>query len=366
MRIAVDATPLLRARTGVAAFTISLLEALSRSDNVDLAAYALSWRGRDALDGALPPGVRALARPMAARPLRWAWLRSDRPAIEWWTGLIDVVHGTNFVAPPTRRAGAVVTVHDLTAVRYPELCESDSLQHPELVRRALRRGAHVHAPSQFVAAEVCDLFDVSAERVHAVWHGIPPVDTGDPEPLPSVGPYILALGTVEPRKDLPTLVRAFDAVAAEDGEVRLVVAGAAGWGIEAFDAAVAAARHRERIVRVGYVTAEERVRLLRGAAAFAFPSVYEGFGFPPLEAMAMSVPVVATRAGALPEVLGDAACLVAPRDIAALAAALGAVLRDESLRSDLVDRGRRRCAEFTWERTAAEMVEVYAAASAAR
>ena len=120
-----------------------------------LVGYSVSWRGRGDVEAALPSDVRVARRPMAARPLRELWPRAEWPPIEWWTGPVDVVHGPNFVVPPTGRGAAeLVTVHDLTCVHHPELCTPDTLEYPHLIRRALRRGAHVHAVSRFVADEV--------------------------------------------------------------------------------------------------------------------------------------------------------------------------------------------------------------------
>ncbi|MDQ3145333.1 MAG: glycosyltransferase family 1 protein, partial [Actinomycetota bacterium] len=141
LRVAFDATPLLGVRTGVGAFTASVLEGLALRPDVDVTAFAVTWRGRDALAAMVPAGVALPRRPMAARPLRELWARSDVAPVEWWTGPVDVVHGTNFVVPPGRDAAEVVTVHDLTAVRFPELCTPDTLRWPALLRRALDRGA---------------------------------------------------------------------------------------------------------------------------------------------------------------------------------------------------------------------------------
>jgi alpha-1,3-rhamnosyl/mannosyltransferase len=170
--------------------------------------------------------------------------------------------------------------------------------------------------------------------------------------------YVLALGTVEPRKDLPSLLAAFDAAAARLPDVRLVVAGPDGWGQPAFDDALARTVHRDRVVRVGWVEDPVRAALLSGAWAYAYPSLYEGFGFPPLEAMAVGVPVVATTAGALPEVLGDAARLVPPGDTDALAEALVA-LDDDAERAALVERGRRRVGRFSWDACADGLTALY-------
>ena len=350
----------------MASFVQGALSALARRPDLDVAAYALTFRGRGGLAAQVPTGVRAASRPMAARLLRALWRRTDHPVIERWTGPVDVAHGTNFVAPPARAAATVVTVHDLTPVRFPELSTPDTRQYPGLLARALRRGAFVHTPSAAVAAEVVELLGVPAERVVAVHHGVPPVAAGDPvvgRRLAGAERYVLALGTIEPRKDLPSLLAAFDAVAAALPDLRLVVAGPDGWGTSAFEDALARTAHRGRVVRLGWVEDPERGALLHGAWAYAYPSLYEGFGFPPLEAMAAGVPVVATTAGALPEVLGDAARMVEPGDVDALAAAL-LRLDDAGERTALVQRGHRRVAAFSWDDCAAGLVALYRRAMA--
>jgi len=308
---------------------------------------------------------------MPARPLHLAWSHTAGPPLELFVGRVDVVHGTNYVVPPTRRAARVVTVHDLTSLRYPEMCDAASLGFPRMVRRAVAAGAWVHTPSRFVADEVVAELGVDPSRVRAVHHGIPghrPVSPGDAElAMPSrTTRYVLAIGTVEPRKDYPALVRSFDAVAEKIDDVALVIAGSDGWGAHALDRALLSTRSPERIVRLGYVEASRLDRLLAGASAVAYPSVYEGFGFVPLEAMAAGIPVVATAVGAIPEIAGDGALLVPPGDDAALSEALCALLIDETARATLIERGRNRASSFTWERCARGLSELYSSADAAR
>ena len=218
----------------------------------------------------------------------------------------------------------------------PELCRPETLSYEPLLRQAIARGALVHAVSDFVAAEVRDYFNLPEHRVVRVYAGIAATADGDAvagRELAGGASYVLAIGTVEPRKNLPTLVRAFDRVAADDDGVMLVVAGPDGWGTQPFADAVAHARFGVRIRRLGYVTNAQRSDLLAGAAVLAYPSLYEGFGHPPFEAMAAGVPVVTARAGALPEAVGDAAVLVDPTDVDALADALSRVLTDPALRA---------------------------------
>ena len=341
-----------------------LLSALAARDDIEASAYALSWRGRHDLATALPAGIHARSRPFPARLVRDLWERgASEPRIERWSGRVDVVHALNYVAPPSR-APVLVLIHDLSFVRFPELCTPDTLRYPTLIEHALERGATVHTHSEYIAAEVRAEFKLPLERVVPINPGIPTVGTGIAAAGARLarGPrYVLALGTIEPRKNLTRLVDAFGAVAAKDPDVRLVVAGPDGWDRGQLVAAVAESTARERIVRLGYVTDEQRLNLLAGASVFAYPSVYEGFGFPPLEAMTAGVPVVAGRAGSLPEVLGDAATLVDPSDTDALAIALLDLLQDDGARNEHIARGRAQAARYSWERMAAEVVDLYRA-----
>jgi glycosyltransferase involved in cell wall biosynthesis len=369
IEIAVDVTPLVGAMTGVATFTNGAVRALASRDDVRLTAYGMTLRGRRELAGVVPTGVQVVDRPMPAGLLTRMWSSLDLPPGDWWTGPVDVVHGTNFVVPPMRRAAEVVMVHDLTAVRFPELCSPTSLRYPRLVQRAVARGAWVHTPSAAVADEVMDAFEVSPDRVRSIHSGLDEAAPGEAalgQAIAGSDSYILALGTVEPRKGLGALVRAFDRLAATRPELRLVVAGPDGWGTHDFKAAVAMSRNGDRVVRTGWIEVGTRRDLLAGARLLAVPSVYEGFGYPPLEAMAMGTPVVATAVGSLPEVLGDAAVLVPGGDIDALTEGIAAVLDDENTAANLVERGRARAATFRWDRCAQGLLELYRSAADAR
>jgi glycosyltransferase involved in cell wall biosynthesis len=361
LRVAVDGTSLLGQRTGVGHVTAGLVEALARRDDLDVVVFAVTWRGHRDLAARMPPGARAATTRFPARLARALWLRTDHPGVERWTGRIDVVHAANFVAPPAR-APVVVTIHDLTFARYPEMCTADVLRYPHLIRRALERGATMHVVSDFVGAEVREEFGLEPERVVRVYPGLRVNDTGDAgagRRVAGADRYVLALGTIEPRKNLPTLVRAFDVIASGSPDLRLVVAGPDGWDHDAFVAASTTARHGNRIRRLGYVSEADRRDLVAGATVFAYPSFYEGFGHPPLEAMAAGVPVVASRVGALPETLGDAALLVDPRDHERVAEGLASVLDDEGLRMQLVARGHQRVERFSWERAGEGLARLY-------
>ena len=369
LRVAVDATPLLGRATGVGAFVAGLLPALAdrpagAAPRLDVSGYALSLRGWRRLGDVLPPGIGVRRGTMPAGLGLRLWPILPAPRFEWFAGAADVIHGTGFLVPPTG-AAAVVTVHDLTPLHHPERVDATSARYPAAVRAAIRRGAFVHTPSRWVAREVVEHLGADPDRVVAVAHGAPPAGQGDPTAGRAVAGgsrYVLALGTVEPRKGLPDLVRAFGLLAGDDDDLRLVIAGPDGWGAQAVEAAVAelAAGARRRVHRLGWVGANDRNDLLAGAAVLAYPSHDEGFGFPPLEAMAAGVPVVATDAGALPEVIGGAAPLVPAGDEGALAGALAAaVALHGPERRAVVAAGRARAASFTWSACANGLASLY-------
>jgi glycosyltransferase involved in cell wall biosynthesis len=209
---------------------------------------------------------------------------------------------------------------------------------------------------------VIDTLGVPDDRVVCIPNGVTPASGGAADrgrALATSDRYILALGTIEPRKDLPRLVDAFDRIASEYDDVVLVVAGPEGWGADDFRAAVRRATHRERVVRLGWVSDDDRASLLRGATVFAYPSRYEGFGLPPLEAMSAGVPVVTTRTGGITEVVADAAVLVPPADTEALADGLAAVLGDAARAETLRTLGRANVERFSWDRTATELADLY-------
>ncbi len=372
LSVGFDATPLLGRPTGVGAFCTGARSGLSALPGLGVSAFAVSWRRRHGIAALVPPGVSTAQRAMPARPLHATWRRFSRPPIEWFIGGRDIVHGSNFVVPPTKRAARVMTVHDLTVVLYPQLCDPPTLEYPALIRRSAAEGAWVHTPSQFVADQVVAELAIDPERVRAVHHGIPPLCHGAGIPAPAPFPlpegchrYLLAIGTIEPRKDYPLLVSAFTSVSAAHPEVALAIVGREGWGVERFRAAAEASPARARILQLGYLDDAALASVLHNASALVYPSIYEGFGFPPLQAMAAGVPVVATAAGAVPEVVGDGALLVTPGDADGLAAAIARVLDGGAAVDDLVVRGRRRSEGFTWLKCAEGLARLYADADRA-
>ena len=330
-----------------------------------VSAFNTIWRGRGR--GWLPPDVADDVHEVPGRiptgGVRWLWDCLSAPRLEWFAGRADVVHGPNYRVPPTSRAAAVVSVHDVSFEHSPPICGRGGRAHRRSVRAAVRAGAWVHTDSEYVATEVRDIYRIEPHRVVAVPLGVRLPPAG-PHPAPG-SPYVLALGSADRRKGLTTLVAAFDALAPQHRDLRLVHAGPEGDASGDLTEAIGRSPHRDRILRLGWVDDGARTALIEQAAAVAYPSLYEGFGLVPLEAMAAGRPVVTTRASAIPEVAGDAALYVEAGDADTLAGALQGVLADEDLVAELGVRGRTRAAGFTWERTADGLIDVYRQATGA-
>ena len=353
-RVAIDVGSLHGPQTGVGQFVARLLEGLADLEAPPaMQPYVVSFRAQ------LRPGVVRLRYP-AALALR-AWGRGDRPRADRALRGAAVVHGPNYVVPPTRLP-TVVSVHDCWFLRQPT--DGAVRWFGAILRRAVQRGATVHVPSQHTAHQAREL--LGAERVAVVPLGAPTVlPSGAPVHLAGLDgrPYVLALGAKEPRKNLPRLIDAFGLLQDELPDLALVLLGPDGPDQPAIDEAIARQPRpaAERILLVDYVSDDERNAIVHGASALAYPSLDEGFGFPALEAMAAGVPVVAADAGSLPEVCGDAAALVDPLDANAIAGALSRVITDESARRQLVRLGHERTERFSIARCAAGMDALYRA-----
>ncbi len=370
MRVAIDARPATGpVRTGVGTYTWHLIRHLPY---VDPETKYLAWYlyFRRLLGNPLffqdvtASNFEERWSPFPARVF-WRLSRREAPRVEWLVGF-DLFLATNFVPPPTRKP-FVTTVHDLTFRRYPRSVPEPTRRWlSDKLRPALRRAEAVLVPSEATRRDLLELEPVNEETVFVTPLAVdrsrfrrPPVDdiVGLREQLGVDGPYLLYVGGIEPRKNVPALIRAFGRLSA-DLDVRLVVAGApAPWDTEGWKPIEDAIDQlhpyaRDRVKRTGYLTEPNKAALLAGAEAFVFPSLYEGFGLPPLEAMALGTPVVASDIAALRETGGEAALYADTGNADALAEGIRRVIEDEALRRRLRDEGPRRAAAFRWDDTA--------------
>ncbi|MGH7861141.1 MAG: glycosyltransferase family 4 protein, partial [Candidatus Dormibacteraceae bacterium] len=285
---------------------------------------------------------------------------------------VDVYHSPNYILPVTLGRPSVVTIHDLAYLRASLHRRTSHLYLSFLTALALRRASAIIAVSEWTKRALEARYPHTIGRIEVIYQGLDPrVRAPGEDEIRAFRarqaidfPYVLFVGTIEPRKNLARLVTAFErAVLGAGLPHHLVLIGAPGWKTTDLDQAIARSALRPRIHRLGYVSDGDLPRWYAAADLFVYPSLEEGFGLPPLEAMACGVPVVTSNCSAIPEVVGDAARTVDPRDTTQLASAIGDVLGDRQLASRLIHAGRGQSARFTWREAARQHVALYARVS---
>jgi len=330
--------------------------------------------------------VRSVPIPLSPRQLTQLWQRLRVPVpVELFTGPLDLLHAPDFVLPPTR-ARTLVTIHDLSFMVHPECAEPSMVRYlTDAVPRGLRRADAILADSEATRRDLARLLAVDPARVELVYPGVGP--RFHPMPPEEVEPvrrrlglpdrFVLFVSTLEPRKNLVRLLEAFALVAGHKSQVavlsdpvtcdlrpatcdlHLVIAGRRGWLYEDVFAAIDRLQLRERVMLLDYVHDKDLPALYNLAAAFAYPSIYEGFGIPPLEAMACGTPTITADNSSLPEVVADAAVLVSAEDVGSIASGIARVVADEALRVRLRADGPEQARQFTWEQAAKRVLACY-------
>ncbi|MCZ2838594.1 glycosyltransferase family 4 protein [Modestobacter sp. VKM Ac-2985] len=367
MRVGVDATPLLGQRSGVGRYLSGLLSGLHEIDSgVEPVLTLFSIRGQ--VPAPWPPGTTPAPRRAPARLLNRMWARVPFPPVELLTGKVDVFHATNFVLPPLARAGGVVTVHDLTYLRFPETVDDQVRAYRHLVPDALRRAARVIAVSHTIADELVAEYSLASETVVVAPNGVDP-EWGRSQPLSEErrrvlglpDRYLLFVGNREPRKNLGTLIRAHALARRADPDVPpLALVGPAGWG----DAWGGQQPDPEHTLLLGFLTDEDLRSTVAGATAVCVPSLYEGFGLPVIEAMAAGVRVLASDIPTHREISGGLATLVPVQDVEAWSEVLVGLRHAEDDDGSASTARRAHTRAFTWERSARAHLEAYRAAAA--
>jgi len=367
LRVSVDVSAVPPRPAGAGQYTVSLVEALARRDDIDLLLF--SRAGDDGRWHLIAPSSTVVAAAPNHRPVRLMWEQSLLPLWLRRKGP-QVHHGPHYTMPELARVPSVVTVHDLTFFDHPEWHERTKIPvFRRAIKVASRRAAALICVSETTARRLKELMHPEAP-VHVVSHGVDHLRfrpdlaaaTADDAVLARLGvhaPFVAFVGTIEPRKAVPLLVRAFDRMAGAHQDLSLVLAGSDGWGAAEVTATIASARHRDRMMRTGYVPDDAVPALLRRAAAVAYPSQEEGFGLPALEALACAAPLVTTSGSAMEEVVGDAALLVPPGDVDGLAGALDMLVRGDVRLDDRRARGVTIAARHTWDDCADAHVAVY-------
>jgi glycosyltransferase involved in cell wall biosynthesis len=352
--VGLDITPALIGRSGVGRFALETFRALQRSPMVDVEPLALTARRPSSHLSRL---VQGIAREALYYPLVLSRMARVRQ--------VDLVHCPAPFSPRVSDRPLVLTVHDALPYRHPELFPPTIALHSRwFVGPALRRATRIVASSRHTRTEIINLFDLPPERVAVAPPGVDsrfrptPADAAWLRSRLGIeGRFVLCVGTLEPRKNLKAALQAFEIVAEEFADCSLVIAGGTGWKNSAFESHL---RHaRARVVLAGYVNDDELIALYSSAACFLFPSLYEGYGMPVLEAMACGAPVVASDRPSLPEAVDDAGVLVDPTRPEVIADAVSSVLRSDRLAAELRTRGLERSRRATWDACVEKTVAAY-------
>ena len=377
-----DVGALRRPESGIGRYTGSLLQALAEACPEDeLVAFLAGRSGPDGVS--VPQRVRLRTLPVPLRLLHRSWRGLGWPPVEVATGPVDVFHTSDWSHPPQRGGATVTTVHDLGPLDHPEWYPPDIVERHRLQNQATAERAHrIIAISEYTRRRFLHHFPVPEDRVGVVPSGVSPeftaTETGrEDDVVRRLGlppRFLLYVGSAEARKNLPGLLRIFSMVAGEVEDVALALAGptdrtstaeihgSSSWTVDPAGAPDLDPSVRRRIRALGPVSREDLQQLYRRAQALVFPTLYEGFGLPLLEAMSSGCPVVSSSVTAVPEVAGEAAVLTDPADESAFAEAVVRVLEDGHRREELRVAGIRRAGEYGWERTARETRDVYEAA----
>jgi glycosyltransferase involved in cell wall biosynthesis len=364
VRILLDYRPALRARTGVGEYAHELAGALSRrlAPGDSLVLFSSSWKDR--LQPDVIPGVRVVDARIPVSMLNLAWHRLEWPPIEQLTrhaGPIDVVHSMHPLLMPARRAAQVVTIHDLYFLDAPDNTAAEIRRdYPALAESHARRADAVITVSSYTAQQVQARFGVPAERMTICSNGAP---AWSPREHATGNGHILFMGTIEPRKNVPTLLRAYAQLLTRRPHAPpLVLAGGVAPACRDLLDELARPPLAGRAKYAGYVNGIDRENLYRQASMVVLPSFDEGFGLPALEAMTLGVPVVVSSRGALPEVVGQAGSIVGPDDVPGLTSAMERLLVDPAFAEQRSRDGIVQAKRFSWDASAARLLDAYRAA----
>jgi glycosyltransferase involved in cell wall biosynthesis len=369
MILGYDATTLVGHISGVGYYTQRLLKSLSNGVGADTIERLVVLSNRPV---PVERNPRVQVHEHGRFPIRSIWMQLELPLLLRRLRP-DLVHFTNYLAPIASGIPYVVSFHDMTLRLFPQLHTLKKRLLTASLLPTVARGARlVLTPSESSRQDVIRLLGLDPGRVRMIPYAAPdefrPATEG-PDALKEYGirpPYLLYVGTVEPRKNLPRTLHAFTQIAASVPDVQFVIAGQSGWDHGAAQHAAARPELRSRVLFLGYVREEHLPLLYTHATAFVYPSLYEGFGFPVVEAMACGTPVLTSLSSSMAEIAAGAAMLVDPLDEKSIGASMVALLTDGALRAELRTKGLARVAQYSWERTARETVAAYREAAALR
>lgn len=370
-RVVIEFTPAVAQGGGVARSVHEMTAALLSAAQHDYTLFIAGMAPIPPDIAAYLPRVRYAAPGSLTLTRLWHRLRVPLP-VEAFTGRTDLYFATDFALPPTLpHTRSAIFIHDLTYIRVPDAAVPELVRYLKLVvPRALKRADVVIVNSEATKADIIDIYGTPSDKIVAIQFGVHPHFTPSNKPLPALRTkyglpeqaYILAVGTVQPRKNYSRLIEALAILRDRGIDAALVIAGGKGWMETPIFETVTRLGLEAQVKFLGYVDNSDLPALYSYAAAFAMPSLYEGFGLPVLEAMACGTPVVTSNISSLPEAAGDGALLIDPTDVEALADALQRILTDTALAQSLREKGLAHVTPYTWGRTASQLAEAFALA----
>lgn len=366
MRVALDAIPLVAAKTGIGHYTDALAESLARIHTDHQYTLLSPFDFAFPANHGTPSNLSKMYFPVRSVFRKW-WLVGLPSMLQ--ISPFDVFHGTNYCIPVFAPCPTVVTVHDLSLFNQSHTHEDDNVRRGKRrIPIMMRRASKIIAPSEWTRREIMEHFHVSAERIRVIQEAarkemVPLTAEQSAGVLGKhglTGPFLLFVGTIEPRKNLLVLLRAYhEMLQTTEHRPRLVICGGSGWKNEEVFQLVDELELGEMVRFLGYVADEDLPALYSTAECFLYPSVYEGFGLPPLEAMACGAPVITSNASSLPEVVGEAGLMHPAEDHRALAGLIARLLDDRQAREHYRQAALQRSAQFSWDRAARETQAVY-------
>jgi len=371
VRIGIDYTAAVRQGAGIGRYARSLVRGLTKVGGAHSYRLLIAGGAPRGSHEKWPRNFRLISLPLSDYWMTILWQRLRVPLwADLFTGSVDLFHSPDFVLPPLRRAKTILTVHDLSFLRYPECYEAAFREYLEgAVPRSVSRADLILADSESTRQDLIEFFAVDSDRVEVLYSGVekrfhPITDAislaGVREQYGLPEHFILSVGTLQPRKNFGRLIEAYRRLIDRiDLDVKLVIAGGKGWLYERIFRRVEELGLNGKVIFLGFFADDDLPTLYSLADLFVFPSLYEGFGLPPLEAMACGTPVISSNASSLPEVVGGVAQMVDPFDVEGLAEAMFEVLSDDELQAEMIRKGLIRAGQFTWEGAARALLHTY-------
>ncbi len=361
MNITMDVQPLLGRKSGVGFYIWGLIHALSQIDSKNQYHLAFfDFKNRQHVIPDLAANFKKRKSVIPGRMVSALWKKLKFPSYDFFFGKADLFHFPNFIIRPIREGKTIATIHDVSFLRFPQYTEPKNLKFlTDKIEETVLRANQIIVDSEFTKSELLSFFKIDSTRVHSIHLGI------DSHFQPSLNheasKKILFVGTIEPRKNLTHLFKAFDLFTErmKEQNYQLIIAGMKGWLYEETFRSLEKCKSKERIHLLNYVDDHQLIQLYQEADLFVYPSFYEGFGLPPLEAMASGVPVIAAKRGSLGEVLGEAPAWIEPEDIEGLAKNMERVLCDQEYKQMLIAKGLLQAKKFNWKTTAEQTLDVY-------